>query len=153
MQVCVVDGCDGKAIKRKMCSRHYRAWYRSQPGKREAERLKEKERDRQNPEKRRESAKRFYHNNKEAQAERHAAYTRSMRGRFVTSRINAKAAGHAWGIDYQQYCALIGSPCAYCGGSLHETGSALDRLDNSGGYETGNVVTCCSSSICCAVTG
>jgi 5-methylcytosine-specific restriction endonuclease McrA len=47
-------------------------------------------------------------------------------------------------ISKEQYLDLINRPCTYCSSSvLGETGSGLDRLDNNGGYDISNVVTCC----------
>ncbi len=43
-----------------------------------------------------------------------------------------------------EYCAIIANPCRYCGRSIDmETGSGLDRLDDTRGYEPGNVAACC----------
>lgn len=50
-------------------------------------------------------------------------------------------------ITYEQFINLIGMPCYYCNNELGkkvETGSGLDRLDNSLGYEITNVVSCCT---------
>ena len=43
----------------------------------------------------------------------------------------------------QQYDSLVIEPCTYCGDSLGDTGTRLDRIDNDRGYVVGNVLPCC----------
>jgi hypothetical protein len=43
----------------------------------------------------------------------------------------------------EQYSALIAQPCTYCGNPLNESGSGLDRLDDSAGYTLSNLVPAC----------
>jgi hypothetical protein len=50
-----------------------------------------------------------------------------------------------WTLTYDQYAELVTQNCSYCNRSLRdETGSGLDRIDNSRGYLPGNVNPCCS---------
>jgi hypothetical protein len=38
---------------------------------------------------------------------------------------------------------MMQAGCTYCHGPLNPTSTGLDRLDNTGGYVTGNVVPSC----------
>lgn len=44
-------------------------------------------------------------------------------------------------LTYEEYLPLFNADCFYCGG-INET-KGMDRVDNSKGYESGNVVSCC----------
>jgi len=48
-----------------------------------------------------------------------------------------------WNIFKEDYIKLISQVCYYCDGELNKTGSGLDRVNNSKGYELNNVVPCC----------
>ena len=49
-------------------------------------------------------------------------------------------------LSEEQYNLLIESnSCLYCDGTLPTAGCGLDRIDNSRGYEPGNVVPCCTA--------
>lgn len=66
----------------------------------------------------------------------------------------AKHRGLEWGLSDDEFFALIQQHCTYCGippnsikrvsrnGQFHYNG--VDRVDNSRGYVSDNVVTCCS---------
>ena len=68
---------------------------------------------------------------------------------------HAKGRGYAWNLTRQQVQAVIFRPCHYCGaepGNVKTTKNSLsplrysgiDRVDNTRGYEAGNVVPCCT---------
>lgn len=59
--------------------------------------------------------------------------TRSTRSRLFT-----------WTLTFSEYVEIVSRPCDYCGleNDTIQSGG-LDRLDNSRGYEYGNVVSCC----------
>lgn len=63
--------------------------------------------------------------------------------RYAAAIRSAQARGKPWGLDRSAYEALVAQPCRYCGGPIASTGVGLDRLDNSQGYEPGNVSPCC----------
>lgn len=64
-------------------------------------------------------------------------------GRFRVAVLAAQKRGIPWKIlDEAAYLALVGKPCAYCGGSTGG-GIGLDRLDSRGCYEVANVVPSC----------
>ena len=51
-----------------------------------------------------------------------------------------------WKLTFEEYERLISDPCHYCDADISKArGSGLDRLDNSKGYEVGNVVPCCKA--------
>jgi hypothetical protein len=78
-------------------------------------------------------------------------YSREYRSKpnitIGVGRRNAKVRGLSWELTLDQYSALVSSPCAYCenkiGNVQTELGAGLDRIDNSLGYTTSNVVPCC----------
>lgn len=70
----------------------------------------------------------------------------SDESRFKSVRSQATHRGKIWEISFEEWlCLVVGKDkrCTYCWGSLPETGSGLDRMDNSRGYVTGNVTSCC----------
>lgn len=68
----------------------------------------------------------------------------------------AKRRNISWNLNREQVSSIIFRPCTYCGcplsspkidsqGNLIGYTSGIDRVDNSLGYEEGNVVPCCGS--------
>jgi hypothetical protein len=66
----------------------------------------------------------------------------------------AKRRNISWKLSREQVTSIIFRPCVYCGcppsspkidsqGNLIGYASGIDRVDNSLGYEEGNVVPCC----------
>jgi len=73
-------------------------------------------------------------------------YRESIHGRFITSRIEAKARNLYWEFTELEYSNLLDQKCTYCDKSLtenHQIGVGLDRMDNDKGYLKNNVVPCC----------
>lgn len=73
------------------------------------------------------------------------AYKIGEKYKWTTLRTSAKAKGLPVTITFAQAVRLFRSNCYYCG---HEApadgyGYRVDRLDNTKGYEKGNVVACC----------
>ncbi len=58
--------------------------------------------------------------------------------RYVAS---AEERGRSFNLTEEQCYILFNSSCYYCGGP----GYGIDRVDNSVGYETYNVVACCTT--------
>lgn len=56
----------------------------------------------------------------------------------------AKVRECTFNLSVQECVELSGNPCEYCGGTLPDYGIGLDRIDNLRGYESGNVLPCCS---------
>jgi hypothetical protein len=74
---------------------------------------------------------------------RHAAYDRTIRGRYRHARQGAARRGLEFNITLEAFEWMHQQPCHWCGAPLAETGSGLDRLDNNAGYVPGNVVQAC----------
>jgi hypothetical protein len=68
---------------------------------------------------------------------------RLTRGRFFNARSKAKGRGLSFGITRESYEAKVKLPCDYCGFPIPPSGTGLDRMDNSRGYEDDNTVPCC----------
>lgn len=64
-------------------------------------------------------------------------------GRFSAARYKAKRCGQEFALTLDQFASILRRPCTYCGYPLRETGSGLDRADNSKGYTIGNSVPSC----------
>jgi len=68
----------------------------------------------------------------------------TLKIRMLGIKQRAKERGYEFSISFEEYKALMSVPCYYCFGAIGETsGGGLDRLDNTYGYELGNVVPCC----------
>lgn len=72
---------------------------------------------------------------------------------FQAYKYSAKRRGRPWQLPFEEFIALIGLPCHYCGLTQTSTltltsGHALkyngvDRKDSSIGYVSSNIVPCC----------
>ena len=71
---------------------------------------------------------------------------RTIIGKYNGAKRNAKKANHSWNLSKEEYTELVlNKLCTYCGLSLPETGTSLDRKDSSKGYTIDNVVPCCTN--------
>jgi hypothetical protein len=75
----------------------------------------------------------------------HQAYSRSLPRRYASARSASRIRGYVFKLTFEQYKLLISKPCYYCGGTLPEVGSGLDRVNNKKGYSVGNCVSCCTT--------
>lgn len=75
---------------------------------------------------------------------------RSLRGEISGDQLkkirvykgSAKRRGYSWSLSNEKAVGLFSGNCEYCG----QVGpNGIDRLDNTVGYEDGNVVSCCST--------
>lgn len=64
-------------------------------------------------------------------------------GRYLYTKTQAKVRHKEWNLTEAEYTAAISKPCFYCDGPLPVGSSGIDRLDNSKGYISGNIVPCC----------
>jgi hypothetical protein len=61
--------------------------------------------------------------------------------RYVQIKRQAELRGLPFALTRSEVNAYWDQPCHYCGGAI--PGVMLDRVDNTRGYEPGNVVSCC----------
>lgn len=71
--------------------------------------------------------------------------------RWSAYRQGAKTRGYEFSLSKEEFLFLLTSPCFYCASPPQENilrnnlgVNGIDRLDNSLGYISGNVVPCCS---------
>lgn len=85
-----------------------------------------------------------------ANGEKHRKKTSA---RYKMAAISANKRKKVFTLSLEEYAAEIQKPCYYCNGHLGkvEMGIGLDRLDNSVGYITGNIVSCCR--VCNTIKG
>lgn len=140
---CLIEGCENEKEKRGLCSKHYRQWYRSQPGNREKERERERNSNEKHPNRRREIALRYYYNHKESERARHTAYLQTPSGRYSVAKSVARQRKCELELSMDDYFALINQGCVYCERPIETIGIGLDRMDNTKGYEIDNVQPCC----------
>ena len=76
-------------------------------------------------------------------ASRQKSYIRG-KGRFVVAKAQAIHLGREWTVSKEDFEEFVTKPCDYCGESLPESGSGLDRKDSSLHYTIDNVVPCCT---------
>jgi len=72
---------------------------------------------------------------------------------FLEYKQSARQRNHLFSLTKKEFAALIKQECYYCGdsprlrphyGTEGITANGVDRVDNSIGYITSNVVTCCT---------
>lgn len=74
----------------------------------------------------------------------HADRGREPRYRLISLRSSAKKRGLTVTLTERDVAGLtLNQRCSYCGGELAATGSAIDRIDNSRGYELDNCRSAC----------
>lgn len=66
----------------------------------------------------------------------------SVAYRYVEYKKSAVARSINWGLSIEDFASFWNSHCFYCNDKIQGVG--LDRIDSSKGYETGNVVACCT---------
>ena len=66
----------------------------------------------------------------------------SLKGRYHAYRNNAAQRGIEFTLTPEQFSSFWQQACSYCAAEIKLVG--LDRVDNKRGYESGNVVSCCS---------
>lgn len=88
----------------------------------------------------------WYQDNKERICQERKIQKRTIKGRFTTSKQQAKLRKIEFSLSFEEYSNIISNPCAYCQYKLGEpvqTGSGIDRMDNNIGYVDGNCISCC----------
>ncbi len=69
-------------------------------------------------------------------------YSPKARFRYMTRDASKRALSCT--LTLEEYVSLITKNCYYCECQMPRSmGTGLDRIDNSKGYDTGNVLTCC----------
>lgn len=65
--------------------------------------------------------------------------------RYNLAITECRSKGKKFNLSFEDFCSAIDSECIYCDGYFGKTvfGIGLDRLDNTKGYEVGNIVSCC----------
>jgi 5-methylcytosine-specific restriction endonuclease McrA len=79
---------------------------------------------------------------KDCDKTRAKARRQTPKGRFTTYRTGARRRGYSFDLSFKEFMSYWQNPCEYCGDSIDTIG--LDRVDNDQGYNTNNVVSCCS---------
>lgn len=74
-----------------------------------------------------------------------ARKNRKPKSRFIHLIYRANKKEILFKLTYKQFLNYITKPCKYCGDTLPETGSGLDRKDNDKGYIITNLVPCCDA--------
>lgn len=67
-----------------------------------------------------------------------------LKGNYRSAFYNARNKNIPFALTIAEYREVISRPCEYCKAALPRTGSGLDRVVSSGGYEKDNVVSCCT---------
>lgn len=71
-------------------------------------------------------------------------FKRSPKGRYGYMKSDSKDRGLSCTLTLTEYASLISNPCFYCKEPLPVSRcTGLDRIDNSKGYDVGNVLPCC----------
>ncbi len=84
-------------------------------------------------------------------------YMKTPRGKLIRERARSKVGGSRYSaarnaakhrqrefnITRSEFFELVIKPCFYCTYPISTWGIALDRIDNTKGYEIGNVLPCC----------
>jgi hypothetical protein len=115
--------------------------------RRDAEAIKTRRKERywENPAKSIADSQAWYLANRDrallTQRARHAAGKLNPEYVFRQYAGGAKRRGLQFSISFDEFCSFWREPCYYCGSSIETVG--IDRKDNSAGYISSNVVSCC----------
>lgn len=63
--------------------------------------------------------------------------------RLGSLKLSAKKRKIIWNLTDEYGLSMINSLCTYCGSKTNGACNSIDRIDNTIGYEIGNVCTCC----------
>jgi hypothetical protein len=89
-----------------------------------------------------ERAQHFY--NRPSRLKAYEKFRYSPKARFKYMTRDAAKRGLSCTLPLEQYVSLIANNCYYCECPMPRSmGTGLDRIDNSKGYDMGNVLTCC----------
>lgn len=70
-------------------------------------------------------------------------YQRSINGLYNTLKAQSRRRGLSVLLTKEEFIIFRLLPCYYCGGKLSPKGYGLDRINNSIGYEAGNILPAC----------
>ncbi len=70
-------------------------------------------------------------------------YSQTVEGKYESYSCNARNRGKEFCLTLEEFALFWQKPCTYCGSKILTIG--LDRIDNTKGYEIGNVAPCCTS--------
>lgn len=87
--------------------------------------------------------KEYYGRHKNKVLERAKQKALSPAGKLQSYKNSARLRGYRWGLTDEQFISYWKKPCEYCGDEINTIG--LDRIDNSRGYETDNIISCCET--------
>lgn len=89
--------------------------------------------------------KEYYQANKSKAAAYGLEYRRTPIGRYKKLKSAAARRDIDFNISFEEYLSEISKPCFYCKGFFGtcEAGGGLDRIDNTKGYITDNILSCC----------
>jgi hypothetical protein len=99
---------------------------------------------RQDPEKRRMRQREAHVRHRASRNAVSRRRSQSLAGQWSALKAIAKRTHRSAAISFSEYACLRGTnKCNYCGGPLNATGSGMDRMFTSDGYEPGNCAPCC----------
>lgn len=148
-----VSNKNGKTYYRNMCAPCFKHWNNGRSKQnylknRDAVLARQKFLFDNNPEKKERKKQyliRYRRDNLEKVKQSQRNSYRKPIGRFKKSMKHAKERGIDWNLSFKDFINISNQPCYYCSNKFCkpvEVGSGLDRLDNSRGYESSNVVPC-----------
>lgn len=133
----------GRRSRLLLCNPCYHKERAKRPGMREKMTEAVRKMRAKDPEKHRRIALEWQRANPERTREIRAKTVSGLKNRYSRAIWRAKRRKLSWKIPKDSFAHLIAQPCTYCSGKLDSSGCGLDRLDNSKGYEPGNVVPSC----------
>ena len=137
-------GISGHSCYCKTCSKIYRANYYQINKEKSARQLIEYRI--KNKDKVQESRRVYWAKNRDRYRFVRAAYKKTDRGhkmaRYHSYQTCAKQRGLSFPLSHDEFFSFWQKPCHYCGQEIKDIG--IDRIDNSIGYDRGNMVPCCS---------
>ena len=70
-------------------------------------------------------------------------YDQTPSGRYVMIKKGAKRRGYSFLLTMDEFMKYWNQKCFYCSDAIE--GIGIDRVNNSVGYEVGNIVSCCKT--------